>query len=204
MGSKTVITHSLITFSLLFSVTGMKENERTLEVIYSRFATIKSVAADFVEKKKSRAFSTPQIQKGRFFSSRDGKLKWEILEPIRSTFTVSGNTAMVLYPDLRYEKIYDLATDTSLSEVVKNIFAIVSASAVDVIKKNYRYHLEGNWGKGWKVTLVPRRKAVRKVIEKIVLTITDKEFIKTIEISEEGGDITLIRFANVKLNPGSK
>jgi outer membrane lipoprotein-sorting protein len=178
--------------------------EKTLDLIYAKFAAVKSVSADFTETKKSRAFTKEQVQKGKFFSSRDGRLTWEVLEPVRSIFTVSGSTAKVVYPDLKYEKTYDLKTDSSLGQVVKNIFSIVSASGVGTMKKIYECGVEGSWKKGWKVTLVPHNKKVKKIIAKIILTITEKEFITAIEIFEGGGDGTTIVFTNIKLNSSGK
>ena len=183
---------------------GAGAQEKMLDQIYARFAGIKSASADFTETKKSKAFKKEQVQKGKFLSSRDGNLTWDVLEPLRSTFTVSGSTAKVVYPDLNYEKIYDLKTDSSLGHVIKNIFSIVSASGAAAIKKTYECSVEGSWKKGWKVTLVPRSKDVRKVIAKIILTITEKEFITAIEIIEGGGDSTTIAFTNIKLNPDGK
>lgn len=189
---------------LLFSGPGAGTQEKMLDQIYAKFTGIKSASADFTETKRSKAFKKEQVQKGRFFSARDGSLKWEVLEPMKSTFTVSGSTAKVVYPDLKYEKTYDLKTDGSLGQVVKNIFSIVSASGAGTMKKTYECSVEGSWKKGWKVTLVPRSKEVKKVIAKIVLKITEKDFITAIEIFEGSGDSTSILFTNIKLNPAGQ
>lgn len=190
------IAAALILFLL---PTGAHAQGKGLDEIYSKFNHVTGAGADFTEIKKIKAFKKKQIQKGKFSSSRNGELKWEIIEPVKSTFTVKGNTAKVVYPDLDYEKTYDLKTDTSLSYVVKNIFSIISASGTDTLKENYNTTIEGSWKEGWKVILVPKSKKVRKVISKIILTITEKEFITSIEIFEGGGDHTAIQFTNIKL-----
>lgn len=173
----------------------------TLDELYETFGHIGSVRADFTETRHSKAFTKPQVQKGTFFSTRGGKLEWKILEPAKSTFTVDGSTAKVVYPDLDYEKTYNLETDKGLGIVVKNIFAVVGASGSDEIKKSYSWKVEGSGEKGWKVTLVPKNKKVRKIISKIVLTITKKDFITSIRIVEGSGDGTKIEFENIRFDP---
>lgn len=177
--------------------------EKLLDEIYGRFSHITGASADFTEVKKTKAFKKDQIQKGKFSSSRTGELTWEVLEPVRSTFTVKGDTARVTYPDMDYEKTYDLKKDAGIGTVVKNIFAVVGATGSASLKESYEYAVEGSWKDGWKITLVPRSKKVRKVIKKIILTVTKKDFITSIRIIEGGGDSTDITFTNIKLKKKS-
>ena len=187
---------------LLLASPAAGAQEKLLDQIYGRFSHVTAASADFTEVKKSKAFKKEQVQKGRLASSRNGELVWEIVEPVKSVFSVKGSTAKVVYPDLDYEKTYDLKTDKALGEVVKNIFSIVGASGADTLKKSYDYKVEGSWKAGWKVTLVPKNKQVRKVLKKIVLTITEKDFITAIQLLEAGGDTTAISFTNIKLKSG--
>ncbi len=173
--------------------------DKLLDEIYGKFSHVTGASADFTEVKKTKAFKKEQVQKGRFSSSRKGELTWEIIEPVRSTFTVKGDTARVVYPDMNYEKTYDLKKDKGIGTVVKNIFAVVGATGSASLKETYEYAVEGSWKEGWTVTLVPKSKKVRKVIKKIILTITKKDFITSIRILEGGGDSTTITFTNIKL-----
>lgn len=173
--------------------------EKLLDEIYGKFSHVTGASADFTEVKKTKAFKKEQVQKGRFSSSRKGELTWEITEPVRSTFTVKGDTARVVYPDMDYEKTYDLKKDKGIAVVVKNIFAVVGATGSASLKETYEYEVQGGWKDGWTVTLVPKSKKVRKVIKKIILTITEKDFITSIRILEGSGDSTTITFTNIKL-----
>ena len=179
-------------------------HEKRLDEIWAKFSHVKSVRADFTEIKKQKAFKKDQVQKGKLFSSKDGTLIWETTSPVKSTFTVKGTTAKVVYPDLNYEKTYDLKKQSSLGHVVKNIFAIVGASDASVMKKNYTCTVEGSWEDGWKVTLVPRSDAVKKVIAGIILSISKADYINTIQIIEAGGDSATVTFTNIVLNPNEK
>jgi len=176
-------------------------NSTKLGEIYARFEHVKSVSAGFTETITSKAFKTPQVQKGVFYSSRDGSLLWDVREPVKSTFTVKGSTAKVTCPDLDYEKTYDLNADAGLGEVVRNIFAVVGASGPQALKKGYEIGVEGSWKKGWKLTLVPKSEAVKKIIPKIILTVTAKDFITAIEIVEANGDAASIAFTGIVFNP---
>ena len=180
---------------------GEKSQDKQLDEIYAKFSHVKSVRADFTEIKKQKAFKKDQVQKGTFFSSKDGTLVWKTLSPVKSTFTVKGTTAKVEYPDLDYEKTYDLKKQSSLGHVVRNIFAIIGASDASVMKKNYSCSVEGSWEEGWTVTLVPRSDAVKKVIARIILTITRADYITAIQIVEAGGDSTTVFFTNIVFNP---
>jgi outer membrane lipoprotein-sorting protein len=173
--------------------------EDLLDQIYGRFSHVTGASADFTEVKKIKAFKKDQVQKGKFSSSREGELTWEIIEPVRSTFTVKGDTARVTYPDKGYEKTYDLEKDKGIGTVVKNIFAVVGATGSASLKEAYACAVEGSWKEGWTVTLVPKNKKVKKVIKKIILTITKKDFITSIRIFEGDGDSTTITFTNIKL-----
>ncbi|MFH1438078.1 MAG: outer membrane lipoprotein carrier protein LolA, partial [Pseudomonadota bacterium] len=66
--------------------------EKLLDAIWAKFSHVKSVRADFTEIKKQKAFKKDQVQKGRFFSSKEGTLIWETTSPVKSTFTVKGTT----------------------------------------------------------------------------------------------------------------
>jgi len=180
------------------------KQEKLLEEIYGRFATIASVAADFTQTRTGKAFKKAQVQKGTFFSSRDGALVWKVTSPSPSVFTVKGSSATVSYPELGYEKTYDLAAEAGLGVVVKSIFAIVGAAGPGPLVKDYEVSAKGSWKKGWSVTLVPRGEALRAAIARIVLAITPKDFIRSITIVEGGGDTTVIDFTNVVLAPPGK
>ena len=77
-----------------------RAQEELLDEIYGKFSSVTGASADFTEIKKTKAFKKEQVQKGKFSSSRKGDLVWEIIEPVRSTFTVKGDTARVTYPDM--------------------------------------------------------------------------------------------------------
>jgi len=193
-----------LTFFLILTISKKTISQGKLAEIYSKFANIESVEANFTETKKSKVFQTEQIQKGTVFSSRNGKLIWHVAEPVENMFIIDGNTVKISYPDLNYEKYYDLRNAGVISEVAKNIFAIVSISGYKIIEKNYESTIKGNWKNGWQITLIPKQKEVKKAITKMTLNITENDFITSIEIFEGNGDITKIVFQNIKLNPASK
>ena len=80
---------------------GVDEAER-LETILARFdqaqASIRTLEADFDERKELALFKEPISSQGRFFYATPHQAKWEYVEPDAKVFLITDNSLMQYFP----------------------------------------------------------------------------------------------------------
>ena len=160
-------------------------------------AQVRTIQADFVQKKSLKILAHPLISKGRFFYSAPDSLRWEYLSPVESVLIVDQGKARRFF-----KHNGSLVEDTSASvEAVR----IVVDQIIDWIggryDKNASFAPELVAGEPAKVVMTAKDQSLAKFIQRIEITLSDSPgVIQSVNIIESADASTLIEFSGVKLN----
>jgi hypothetical protein len=168
----------------------------TWEEIRSAAAPIKAVSAGFVQEKHLKILARPLVSSGVFCFMAPGFLRWEYRAPLRNVLlmTPEGTERWV-------------GTETGfVREAGPNL------QAMQVVLEHISQWLEGRFDEnpmfaaslapGPTITLLPKDKAIARMIERIELLFSDRPgVIAAVVIHEGEGAFTRLVFTDVVLNP---
>lgn len=161
---------------------------------------IKTIAAAFTQTKEMKILAKPLESKGRFLFKAPDNLRWEYQTPIKSLMLMtSGKTARFVSRDGKWvaERTGSLqAMQVVTKEIAHWLKGAFEASGA------FSMTLERNEeDKATRVVLVPKEKALKAMIAKIILHLSKTPgLIEKVEIIEEEGVQTTLRFKQAVIN----
>jgi len=160
-------------------------------------ANIKTIKADFVQKKIMKILARPLVSEGRFYYAAPDSFRWEYLKPLRSVvITQKGNTRRFIFSGGKM--IEDKAGNVPAMKIVLGEVAGWMSGKFD---RNPSFKATLKEGANTLITLMPVEKSMSGMIEKIEITVSKKETaVKSVRITENANSITQIDFNNVEIN----
>ena len=183
---------------------GVGEAER-LETILARFdtaqASIRTLEADFDERKELALFKEPVVSAGRFYYASPHQAKWEHLQPEPKVFLITDSSVVQYFPDEKLLERKDLSK-ANANRMFK--FFGMGQSSRD-LEKMYEISLgeeaSADMPDTYELLLKPRRKMVEKRVARVHLWVGDQDFLpRGLKVEEADGDFTLWRFSNLRIN----
>jgi outer membrane lipoprotein-sorting protein len=183
---------------------GVNEAER-LETILARFdaaqASIRTLEADFDERKELALFKEPVVSAGRFYYASPHQAKWEHLQPEPKVFLITDSAVVQYFPDEKLLERKELSA-ANANRLFK--FFGMGQSSKD-LEKMYEISLgngpSADMPETYELLLKPRRKMVEKRVARVHLWVGDRDFLpRGLKVDEADGDFTLWRFSNVHIN----
>jgi len=156
---------------------------------------IKTIRADFIQEKHLKILSRPLISKGVFCYQAPNSLRWEYTAPVRSILLMHKGRIK------RYAE-----TSSGLVEDSQR-----NPKGMQIILQEISRWLQGRFSdnpafdatlkSGRKIVLIPKGKALSKMIERIELILSYRPgIIKSVTIYEGQDSYTRFRFTNTKIN----
>jgi outer membrane lipoprotein-sorting protein len=160
------------------------------------FRNIRSVKADFLQKRFLQILTKPLLSEGKLFFYTPDSLRWEYLSPLRSVMLQKGGTIQV----------YNFSEDVWKPEMTQ----AVEARRMVLAEISQWFQGRFDQSKGFKhvyspgppacVILVPGE-GINRFIQRIEILLSAKPgVIDRVEIEEPGGSRTSIQFKNVEIN----
>jgi len=175
---------------------------RRLTALGRRTTTLR---AEFVQRKRLRLFKTDVTTRGRIAYQRPDRLRWETLPPDASVLLVTGQRAEVRLPGER-PRVIDLARNRTMGILVEQLMVWLGARPAGELTRHYEVQLQTRPDRGAQLQLIPRDAALRKRVKALAVTLDGALTIRSVEVTQPGGDSTLISFdkieRNAKLAPG--
>ncbi len=164
------------------------------ESIKKTAQNIKSIRADFIQRKNLQMLSRPMISKGTFLYSSPESIRWEYFSPVRSILLMDKGKIT------RYVKHGGRFSEDSSGSL--RAMQVVMNEIMNWIKGCFNCNSDFNTQlERGRVTLTPKTPAMKKIIGKIELTLSKTPgIIKSIKIFETGNNSTVILFQNAVLN----
>jgi outer membrane lipoprotein-sorting protein len=157
---------------------------------------VRTIRCRFVQEKRMAMFKEPLVSRGEFTMEKPDRLRWEILEPVRSGFSVSGGKGRRWFQESPPEP-FEVKRDPVMGMVVAQLMAWASADTA-ALSRDYAIEV----GSDRPVTLNLRPGGGGKgPVERLVVTFSDDlTHVALVELFERDGDSTRIRFTGAVIN----
>lgn len=184
-------------FLSFYPLLGAEEND--FEKLRQESAKIKTIQADFVQKKFMKILSKPLVSEGRFYFSAPDAFRWEYFKPLRSiVINYQGNTRRYVYSGGKMEE-----DKTGGAQAMRIVLGEVAGWMHGRFDQNPDFKATIGKKESIRVTLTPVGKNMNGMIEKIEITLFPKgQTVRSVKILEGPDSYTLINFSNVKINEG--
>ncbi|MBM4137103.1 MAG: outer membrane lipoprotein carrier protein LolA [Nitrospira sp.] len=148
--------------------------------------SIRTMRADFIQEKYSQLLEKPIISSGIFFFSVPERFVWDYKDDMK--VISDGKRLMLYYKKQQEADIMDISKFPSLP---------VSFSIENLSK---RYRTEVLEAKSYRYVLKVKPVIEMMPIREILITLDEKATPIEVKMTERTGDITIIRFSNMKVN----
>ena len=190
--------------------TQTKENDikYLLSLLEDQFKGIKSISADFIQKKKMSLFNKEIILKGKMNIGFPHYFRWEVDEPVKTIVTADGDTIKIWDEETGKTQ----TTSTKNNPVLKNIWAQVDSWFMGKYKqlaKDYDIEIsktEKSGGKIPVVVFIPRSAHLATVMKSVTLffsapspTSAGRCYLRKVILKDKSGDSTVMEFLNTKI-----
>ena len=160
------------------------------------FRNIKTVKAEFLQKRYLPILKDPIHSEGRFFFDASASLRWEYLKPVRSVMLQKGE-AVQLY---QFSEGRWKPEMTQAVEARRMVLAEIRQWFQGRFEESKAFSHLYSPGPPPRIVLTPRE-GINKFIQGIEIILAAKPgVIDRIEIAESGGARIVIEFRNVEIN----
>ena len=170
---------------------------KIIQQINAVASKMRTMQCDFVQTKHMKMLNDKMVSHGKMYYQQSDKLRWEYTSPYTYTFVLNGSKVL-----LSKGKRNDVI-NVNQSKFFKEIARIMMNSVVGKClsdKKDFRTSI-ATTNSEWIATLVPQRKEMKQMFQKIVLHFNkSRKMVSMVELVEKKGDCTVIQLTNVKTN----
>ena len=173
------------------------QKQEAIRSINKAAAGIRSMSCSFVQTKHMSMLNDKMVSKGTMNYKQSNKLRWEYASPYKYLFIFNG-TKVYVGNDSRKDVI-DTNSNKVFREIARIMMNTVTGKALSD-PADFATDVTANTG-SWIVTLVPKKKDMRKMFKKIELMFNKSDsMVSQVNLFEPNGDRTEIRMSNVKIN----
>ncbi len=160
-------------------------------------AGIKTIQADFVQKKFMKILSRPLVSEGRFYYEAPDCLRWEYFKPLKSLVIVRKNQIKrYLYSEGKM-----IEDQTGGAPAMKMVLNEVAGWMNGRFDQNPSFKTMLSRKANPVITLVPVDKSMSGFVEKIEITLAGSHgVVKSVKIFEGIDNFTQINFVRVQTN----
>lgn len=169
-----------------------RQKQEIITKINKSASGIKTMSCTFVQTKYLSLLSDKMVSQGKMVYRQPDKLRWEYTSPYKYLFIFNGTKVYV------GNKSRKDVIDTNTNKIFKEVARIMMNTVTDKALSNsaeFTIGVDEN-AANYQITLVPKKKELKQMFTKIVLTFTKSNtMIAEVNIYEKNGDRT-----NIKLN----
>lgn len=172
-----------------------EQKKTVLNKISTAAAALPSMTCDFTQTKKVSLVKETMTSQGKMYYKKPDKLRWEYTSPYTYTFIFNGTKVSV--KNSKKKSVIDTQSNKVFKEVARIMMNTVTGKALNNPADFKTDVAEGC--SGWLVTLIPKRKDMKSMFNKIIITFRKTDCMVTeIQIYEKNGDSSTIKLKNVK------
>ena len=202
MKKKTIL---LVLFVLL-GVSVWAQNEKPLTEIESQkvvaelteaAVSMQTLQCRFMQEKISSMLAEPTVAEGTMHYAAPDRLRWEYTKPYAFALVVNGER-IVKVTDGKAEVV-----DGKSNRMYQGIVSIImgSASGKKLFDTSVFDVVMFDDNEFWRAEMTPKRRDMKRMFSQLVFRFDKKtKGISRVEFKEAGGDITSIRFEDIKQN----
>jgi outer membrane lipoprotein carrier protein len=186
-----------LTFTVSAETLTAKQQQDAITKINASAAALKSMDCSFVQTKNLSMLNEKMVSKGRMVYRQSDKLRWEYTSPYQYLFIFNGTKVYV--GNKSRKDVIDTNSNKVFKEVARIMMNTVTGKALSN-QTDFTVSVASN-GSTYVVTLVPKKKDLKQMFSKIVLTFTKLDImISEVDIYEKNGDRSNIVLKNIVTN----
>lgn len=160
-------------------------------------SSMKTMQCDFIQTKHLKMLNDDMVSKGRMYYQQSNRLRWEYTTPYTYTFII--NNDKVLLKNSQRNDVIDVNKNKLFKEIARIMMNSVVGNCLND-EKSFKSSISVSGGE-WVATLLPQRKDMKQMFQKIVLHFSQKQAMVTqVELIEKNGDKTIIDLKNIRTN----
>lgn len=157
---------------------------------------INSIKSDFVQEKNLSMLSEKIISKGKFWFKKNNQVRMEYSNPFQYLMIINGDKVFV--KDGQKQNTISVKSNKLFQQINKITVDCVQGTALSNTDFKTRVFESKN---NYLIELSPISKSLKDFFKTINVTVAKNNYsVNTIEMNENSGDNTLIRFTNKELN----
>ena len=188
----------IIIFLVTPVVSCAEELADVLAELKTAAATTETLSSPFVQEKYLDIFAEKLLSQGQFVYRKPDQLRWELLSPVASGFILQGDNGE-RWNSLSHERDkFSVKNDPIMGMIARQLLAWAQVD-LNWLQQRYRMELASN--EPVVLTLYPLDSGEAGFIDHLqVLFSADRSHVSEVQMIEQGGDSTVIRFTDVQIN----
>ena len=179
------------------AVSFAQTQQEIIEQINKASAQMQTLECDFVQTKYLQILDDKMVAKGRMYYQQADKLRWEYISPYTYTFILNQNQVLLKNNDRT--DVIDVERNRIFKEIARMMMNSIVGNCLSD-EKTFKTQVEVA-GNEWVATLVPLKKDMKQMWNKLVLHIQpDMKVVSKVEMHEPSGDYTVIDLKNIRTN----
>jgi outer membrane lipoprotein carrier protein len=171
--------------------------EQIKQKVNQTASAMKTMQCDFVQTKHLKMLNNDFVSHGKMYYQQSNKLRWEYTSPYSYTFIL--NNDKVLLKNKQRNDLIDIKQNKLFREIVRIMMSSVVGNCL-ADDKNYKVSI-ATIGNEWVATLLPQRKDMKQMFQKLVLHFhAKKSVVNTVELYDKNGEKTIIELKNIRIN----
>ena len=155
-----------------------------------------TIKSDFIQEKNLSMLSEKIVSKGKFWFSKDSKVRMEYTQPFNYTMVI--NKDRVYINDGQKENTISTKSNRIFQQIIKITLDCVQGTAIQ--NKDFNTRVFDNKS-NYLVELNPVNKGIKDYFSRIKIFIDKKDYsVSSVEMVELSDDNTIIHFTNKSLN----
>ncbi len=173
------------------------ESQKVISALTQAAASMQTLQCRFVQEKTSSMLAEPSIAKGTMHYAAPERMRWEYTEPYAFALVVNGEQ-ITKVTDGKAEVL-----DGKSSRMYQGMVSLIMGSAsgkklFDTSVFDVALYDDTEF---WRAEMTPKRRDMKRMFSQLVFRFDKKtNGISQVEFKDAGGDITSIRFEDIKLN----
>ena len=161
----TIFCMLLCALSVMAAPLTAQQKQDVIGRINKAASGLKSMSCSFTQTKYLSLLSDRMVSEGKMNYKQPNKLRWEYTTPYQYLFIFNGTKVYV--GNKSRKDVIDTNTNKVFKEVARIMMSTVTGTALSNSSDFSIYVADGNTL--WQITLVPKRKEMKKMFSKIVL-----------------------------------
>ena len=173
------------------------ESQKVVAELTEAAAAMQTLQCRFVQEKTSTMLAEPSVAEGTMHYASPDRMRWEYTSPYAFALVVNGDH-IIKVTEGKAEKL-----EGNSSRMYQGIVSIIMGSAsgkklFDTSVFDVVLYDEDAY---WRAEMTPKRRDMKRMFSQLVFRFDKKtKGISRVEFKDAGGDLTSIRFENIKLN----
>jgi outer membrane lipoprotein carrier protein len=173
------------------------ESQKVVAELTEAAAAMQTLQCRFVQEKTSSMLAEPSVSEGTMHFASPDKMRWEYTAPYAFALVVNGDR-IVKVTDGKAE-VLEGKTGRMYQGIVDIIMG--SASGKKLFDTSVFDVVMYDDDTFWRAEMTPKRRDMKRMFSQLVFRFDKKtKGISHVEFKDAGGDVTSIRFEDIKLN----